>query len=162
MLQSLVVACTVVVAACQSEPSARRTEAPARAESCVDPVEYTRTSEGAANARIELAVDVDTPDFDHDGNADAVVEFEHAGKRALYLFVRRGGCGQFVGKVPDADLVEAQTTRSHGLADLLTIRLCIAGRSEKRVWTYVFDGTQYRLVSERPPEACPKESAPGR
>jgi hypothetical protein len=127
---------------------------------CVDPAKYSRSTLSAAAADIHVAEDIDSSDLDHDGNRDTFIEYEHAGKRAVYMFIRRGDCGHFVGKVPDADLVEEETTKTKGLSDVLGVSLCMAGRAEKLVRKYRFDGTQYQLVAERPREPCPKQSTP--
>jgi hypothetical protein len=151
-------AVAAVAGAPQGTPS--QSSGLAFAGACVDPAEYTRATMGSANADIHVAADIDSPDLDHDGNRDTFIELEHSGKRAVWVFIRRGACGHFVGKVPDADLVEEETAKTNGLSDVLGASLCMAGRAEKLVREYRFDGTQYQLVAERPREPCPKVSTP--
>ncbi len=119
-----------------------------------------------APARLAMApgVSLDSNDIDLDGDGmpDFVV-FEGAvrAQSTYSLYLRRGSCGYYVGRVSVVQTLSALPSRSHGLRDLrATSDECpLAGRMEYCEIIWRFDGRGYAVDSERrlTGEHCPPE-----
>jgi hypothetical protein len=125
-------------------------QGPQLAGPCVDPASHLRSQysfDMGASFATALPSDLD---LDGDGTSDVVLNAGAARWQTTYaLYVRREGCGYFVGNVPASEWPRRLPQKSNGLYDLLTSDDECPGVSSQRLYSdycdliWRFNGTIY-------------------
>lgn len=123
---------------------------------CVDPVLHAAfglNADATVDNYRQLYIS-QTPweDIDGDGTEDYLVKGGVLAASTYYLYVRRGDCGYYVGKVSDALMVGTDGKKRGDLVEIFTTgNVCPISKKRhycRGIW--LFGGTAYALSSEEP------------
>lgn len=114
---------------------------------CWNPVKHARVMTGLVDADGFPLADLKW-DLDGDGTKDAVLDMGASSITSTYeVYLRRGGCGYWIGALAtDANLAPTKT-KTNGLYDLEGDRRCAKACCDRVTVRYTFDGKRYVLAS---------------